>query len=77
VWRWTCAFLDGHLVAQAQQPLDGEASVAEVGVVEALRRAAVDEPAIKLHDLGDLVVPLLPANLAALLLAVGDDSETV
>ena len=33
--------LDGHLVAQAQRPLDGDAGVAEVGVVEDLRRVAV------------------------------------
>ena len=63
MWRWTYAFLDSHLVAQAQRPLNGEASVAEVGVVEALRRATVAELAIKLHDLGGLVVPLIPPIL--------------
>src|SRR5215211_7799044 len=59
--------LDGHLVAQPQRPLDGDAGVAKVGVVENLRRVAVAEPAVKLHDLGDLVAPvLLLADLAAL-----------
>ena len=44
----------GHLVAQAQGPLNGHAGVAEVGVVEGLGDLAVDLPAVDLHDLGDL-----------------------
>src|SRR5262249_61708877 len=60
--------LDGHLVAQAQRSLDGDAGVAEVSVVENFRRIAVAELTVEPHDLGDLVAPVLRlADLAALI----------
>ena len=46
---------DGHLVAQPQRALDGDAGVAEIGVVEDLRGCRLDETAVELHDFGDLV----------------------
>ena len=46
---------DRHLVTQPQRPFDGHAGVAEIIIVEDLRGVGLDETAIKLHDIADLV----------------------
>src|SRR3972149_2979180 len=61
-----------HLVPETQWPLDGDARIAEVGVVEDLRGLAVALPAVEPHDLGDLTssdVPTLVAEAALALFA--------
>src|SRR6266566_2169431 len=58
---------NGHLETQTQRPLDGDAGVAEVGVVEDLRGVTRRKAAVEPNDLGDLVAPiLLLADLATL-----------
>src|SRR5688572_12650396 len=62
----------GHLIAQAQGPLDGYSGVAEVGVVEDLAALAVGLPTVELDDLGDLAgghVPALVAEVSLVVLA--------
>ena len=73
---------DRHLVAQAQRPLDRDAGVAEVGVVEDLGASRRRRTAVEPDDLGDLVgsstvvaVRLL-AELAALVALAAAASES-
>ena len=62
--------LNGHLVAKTQGPLDRDAGVAEVGVVEGLDGLAVGRVPIPPDDPGDLVIGDVPTLVAQAALAV-------